>query len=620
MTREVIENEKNINNQNIEFKQKLCPKYKKKVLEFIKEILKLYLIFTLLYFIQEFLTEDNAIIILGQMGNLIKKYNIKDVFYALYYYLEMADIKYYITIFILISISEIIYSITNRKKLSLIIVTSIIYIYSLINYVVTQIRGSSITIYDIMSINTALGVSNNIEFKLDTNIIIATYLFITIILLITYFYSNYKNNQYKARIISCICSIIILVLIANFSIIKNIRVWDTQISYSNNGIVITLFKLVTNLKYKEPKNYSKKEVEELLGKYNYDIYFNVDYNTDTNVLVIMNESFADFTNNANLEISEDNIPFFHELQKDKNSITGIMHSEGYGSDTANVEYEFLTQNTVAFMPSGAIPYQQYIRTKLPSIVSRMKQLNYTTYGMHLWKKGGYNREYVYKLLEFDHSIFKEDYDDLEYTVNNYTTDECSYSKIKQIFDSKNKDEKLFLFNITMQNHLPYIYTDDEQITYSTQKQLNIYLQMQNYSDTALKELIEYLKEYDEKVILLFFGDHQPNVHIDELKDDQENKYKVPYLIWANYEIEKKEYGEISTNYLQSVLMEAANLPKDSYTNYITELREEIPIITSHYYIGNDGNKYQLQDTSSPYYSKIKEYEKISYYKLKDSFK
>jgi len=69
--------------------------------------------------------------------------------------------------------------------------------------------------------------------------------------------------------------------------------------------------------------------------------------------------------------------------------------------------------------------------------------------------------------------------------------------------------------------------------------------------------------------------------------------------------------------LQSMLLDVANLPKDEYTNYIIELRKKIPILTANYYIGDNGKRYEITDETSPYYSKIKEYENIVYYQVLD---
>lgn len=201
--------------------------------------------------------------------------------------------------------------------------------------------------------------------------------------------------------------------------------------------------------------------------------------------------------------------------------------------------------------------------------------------------------------------------------NEYTTDRSFYSKIIDILETKPKEEKIFSFNVTVQNHIPYDRLDENAKTYHDNENMNIYLQMENNSDLALAELISYLKEYDEKIVLLFFGDHQPNTEMDEIIEDEENKYKVPYLIWANYDIEEINYGDTSANYLQSILMGIAKLWTEEYTNYMSELRNKIPVLTANYYIGDNGEKYNLDDINSPYYEKIKEYEKIVYYQIFD---
>ena len=69
--------------------------------------------------------------------------------------------------------------------------------------------------------------------------------------------------------------------------------------------------------------------------------------------------------------------------------------------------------------------------------------------------------------------------------------------------------------------------------------------------------------------------------------------------------------------MQSVLIKNANISKDSYTNYMLELRNDIPVITTQYYIDKEGNKYNINDKTSPYYDKLLEYQKVVYYKMFD---
>lgn len=47
----------------------------------------------------------------------------------------------------------------------------------------------------------------------------------------------------------------------------------------------------------------------------------------------------------------------------------------------------------------------------------------------------------------------------------------------------------------MQNHLPYIYQEDNGVQYVDNIYLNNYLQVQNKVDNALKYLIDYIDKY-----------------------------------------------------------------------------------------------------------------------------
>lgn len=53
-----------------------------------------------------------------------------------------------------------------------------------------------------------------------------------------------------------------------------------------------------------------------------------------------------------------------------------------GGNTADTEYEFLTGNTMAFLPQGSIPYQQYVNGERPSLASYLQSLGYETVATH----------------------------------------------------------------------------------------------------------------------------------------------------------------------------------------------------------------------------------------------
>ena len=110
----------------------------------------------------------------------------------------------------------------------------------------------------------------------------------------------------------------------------------------------------------------------------------------------MNESFSDLSIINNFEVSEDYIPYIRSL--DKNTIKGNVHVSVFGATTPNTEWEFLTANSMAFVPYRTVPYQQYITRKSYSLATLLKEQGYSTYAMHSYYPQGYNRNIVYPLI------------------------------------------------------------------------------------------------------------------------------------------------------------------------------------------------------------------------------
>lgn len=46
---------------------------------------------------------------------------------------------------------------------------------------------------------------------------------------------------------------------------------------------------------------------------------------------------------------------------------GKLYVSVKGGNTANTEFEFLTGNSMGFLPAGSVPYQQYIKQEQPSL-------------------------------------------------------------------------------------------------------------------------------------------------------------------------------------------------------------------------------------------------------------
>jgi hypothetical protein len=59
-----------------------------------------------------------------------------------------------------------------------------------------------------------------------------------------------------------------------------------------------------------------------------------------------------------------------------------------------------------------------------------------------------------------------------------------------------------------------------------------------------------------------------------------SRYQVPYVVWANYEIESKTDCDTSLNYLAAQVLSAAGVPTSAYQNFLLELAETYPVLSA----------------------------------------
>ena len=377
----------------------------------------------------------------------------------------------------------------------------------------------------------------------------------------------------------------------------------------------------------KPGEYSLDKVAEIGEPYTEQVQEAAD---TPHLIVIMNESLADYGEiGKGLELSEDNMPFMHSLEE--NTIKGTVYSSVFGANTPNSEYEFLTGNTMAFLPESSVGFHLFVRGDMPSLASELKQSGYETLAMHPYRGYNYRRHLVYPQIGFDTYYTRNDFEDPEY-IRSYISDQSLAERIVQEYE-KNLDtgNPLFSYNVSIQNHGGYsvsnltnlsmdIQVETEGIKGSTAQ---IYVNLVKKTDEMFQWLVEYFSQEEEPVAILMFGDHQPNLGestYNYLIGEEESctseelmeKYKVPFILWTNYDIQEDTIEKTSLNYLYSQIAEKLNFPMTGYQSYLLDLSKEIPVINTVGYWGDDGNFYELDDESSPYYDRVQEYNILEY--------
>ena len=552
-----------------------------------------------------------------------------------------------LNLFIYVVIWFVLYTLINRAQYASMLLLIIVFAATIANYYVWEFRGCPILATDLQSAKTAMNVAANFSYKLDLTGVWGVVYIITFTSMLLSL-KGYKGAGLKRRGLMLILSIAAVYLF-NFvffqsDFVKNrgikAEVWHPQVRYAKNGTALSFVLSWSYTKVEVPKGYTAKKAIKAMEGYESDDVSGDEASKENmpNVIAIMNESLADFTYDGKIQLTEDYLPFIHSLSED--TIKGKLYVSIEGANTANSEFEFLTGNTMAFLPYRCIPYNLYINDETAAMTQNMKATGY--YGnnaYHPYLFSGWNRTNVYPLMGFDNFYADRYYyehgnDDL---VRNYISDKSDFQQIIDDYNaakSAKGDAPFYLFNVTMQNHGGYDgkrgYVDTKiKITSDnlSSDEAEQYINLAKMSDDAFKMLVSYFQTVDEPTLIVMFGDHQPPVensfYTDLIGKDVSNLpvekqaswYATPYIIWANYDIEEQEL-DMSANYLSSYLLQLAGMKLTGYNKYLLDLQKEIPVISAVCYQGADGKFHEI-DEKTKYTKKIEEYKMIQYNNLFD---
>ena len=97
------------------------------------------------------------------------------------------------------------------------------------------------------------------------------------------------------------------------------------------------------------------------------------------------------------------------------------------------------------------------------------------------------------------------------------------------------------------------------------------------------------------------------------EEQQKLRYQVPYVVWANYDIDEETGADTSANYLAAEVLERAGVPLDEYRSYLMHLKTEYPVISAVRTVKADGSEVRGSDEKD----EMDIYRKLQYYELFD---
>ena len=380
-------------------------------------------------------------------------------------------------------------------------------------------------------------------------------------------------------------------------------------NYDTNGFITGFVLNFASLNMGDPADYNEKYLANYFEKYQPSAESGQGFQ-NPDIVVVLSEAYWDPTVLNGVTYSEDPLKNYRRIAAEHPS--GNMVSCTFGGGTVRPEFEILTGTTTNMLPSGNVPYQQYVFEDIFSYPRLFKNLGYDTLGIHTYQKEFYERDRAYPLLGL--TEMRGEYDlhaEHHWNSGPYITDETIAEEV--IYQLEQPHETgLFLHVITMENHSMYLNKydpSDWDIKVSSDvlsdDELNV---MHNYckgvsdSDAALGRIYDYVMNREKPTVVLWYGDHLPTLGdafspyittgnisstpaADWTEEEKYTMFSTPYVIFSNYDTGREYRAEgtpVSPYLLPALMCDYISAPEHSRTNFLLDLYETCPVISPYY--------------------------------------
>ena len=548
----------------------------------------------------------------------------------------------------------LVFGISGSTRISVPVSSVILYAISLAEAFVVSFRSRPIMMGDVLAVKTAMTVAGSYDYTPTFMMIICGVLLIIWNALAQFVFVRVKGKKKRAAVFSVSAGAVaaFIACFYNFMISGlslEVNLWDPMTSYAENGYILSSAISIKYLVKKAPGGYSQAKIQEICDKYvdsekerngeTAAVVASGDAVQPTNIICIMNESLSDLAVDGDFTTNIDYLPFLHSLTE--NTVKGKLCVPVFGAMTSNSEFEFLIGDSMYLMPRGSVAYQFYVNPGVRSMVSTVRDQGYIPVAMHPYPAENWNRRICYNNMGFSDFMDISAYEGRD-ELRNYISDLSDFKVITEYIEQKaNPDDKLFLFNVTMQNHggytIPYANFDQEVWLTGDMEgkypEADMYLSLVKKSDEAFEWLVNYFSQCDQPTMIVMFGDHQPGIEdeffdeamgVESAKVPNEQKmvwYETPFVIWTNYDQPSEDMGRLGAIYLSSYVLKRANLSLTPYNEFLLQLSEKLPII---HHLGiweSDGTYHSWEDAESGDYDwkeQLVEYENLVYNHSLDS--
>lgn len=520
-------------------------------------------------------------------------------------------------------------------------------ILALVNYFQTAINGTPLSLVDfglITQLGDVAGVAGSLVPPRDFWLAVTALLVCAGVL---FLFRKWTAIRGKFRGFSVAGSLALLVFMFTttggvvFGGLFGVDV-NSRMPIANNnaayGLTLALWRDVVIDADIRPEGYSEAYMQNVLTRIDEilaeDEPASATAGVEPNVLFILSESFYDLTKLPDLTYERDPLENFHRLEKESISGDFFTHYVGYGTGYLEMAMQYGITNRDFALGTNICFMEDETYERFDSLAEQFtKTGHYQAEMLHAYNDSLYNRTVTYPMLGYANSYYSADVQQLgipwEGSVYGgyYLRDDYFFDGMLNRMEVINAEGKrAFLYGITMENHQPF---DPEKFGYVCQigvesetfgpgnmEIVRVMLEGITRADQALGRLTDALQASEEPTVVVFFGDHRPNLFMtdgdtvythlglcpenDTLHWTAEqigDLYSTDYLIWANDAA--REAGITATEQDSSItalgpqVLEVLHQPVSRYWGLLQKVSEVCL---------NNIDLYFVDGESTPYHS------------------
>jgi phosphoglycerol transferase MdoB-like AlkP superfamily enzyme len=371
--------------------------------------------------------------------------------------------------------------------------------------------------------------------------------------------------------------------------------WDSRATCERNGFVVFLAMNCRALSVEEPPGYSEEAVlRALRGVPPED---RPAPSLRPSVVVVLSESFSDPTLIPGVEFDADPVPTLHRLQRDFGRLDLV--SPVYCALTCNAELEFLTGLNMRWFPEPSGVWIDWVRRPVPSLASILRERGYAAVALHAIG-GIHNDAQVQPLLGFETCVPGERWPGAKRLDWRVTDDSVTAEILRQ---ARELPRPWLLCANTIEGHAPYDggkYADPScgirftrPLSPKAREILTGYACGLRNADRALAALIDGLERAGEPALVVFYGDHLPDLGDDLLvwretgvlppggSTASLRMRTVPCVVWDNFGKRLPRVdGPAGMSRALPLILDLLDLPRPPHLRLVEQVSRRWPVVST----------------------------------------